>query len=84
MTVVCINDKGKPAEIPNSQWIKKDEKYTVIELVKCNAQGGLLGYKLAEISLEDCVPYICFAANRFVPLSEIIDKEVWEEESILI
>ncbi len=79
MTVICINDKSKPAEIPNSQWIKKDEEYTVIELVKCNVQGGLLGYKLAEISLSGCEPYTCYAVSRFrIPKENEVLEEVEE------
>ncbi len=79
MKVVCINDKSKPDGIPNSQWIKKDEEYSVIELVKCNVQGGLLGFKLAEISLFGCEPYTCYAANRFrIPKEDEILEEVEE------
>jgi hypothetical protein len=82
MKVICINDANRPNEIPSNRWIKKDKFYTVLEAVKCNVQGGLLGYKLEEINIDDCVPYKYFAANRFRPVvdvPQIVEEEVLEE-----
>jgi hypothetical protein len=81
MRVICINDKGKPNEIPTSKWIKKDEEYTILEIIKCNIQGGLLGVKLVEIDLTGCEPYLYFAANRFAPAvsdTELVEDNVEE------
>lgn len=79
MKVICINDANRPNEIPSNRWIKKDIIYTVIEAMKCNVQGGLLGYKLEEINIDDCVPYKYFAANRFRPLADApVETEVEE------
>jgi hypothetical protein len=77
MKVICINDQGRPNEVPASKWIKKNEEYTIIEWIKCNPQGGLLGVKIAEIDLTGCEPYLYFAANRFAPL---VPDEMLEEE----
>jgi len=75
--VVCINNKGIPSEIPISKHPKENEHYTVIEVAKLNASGGIYGYKLAEIDLSNCAPYLYFAASRFAILkpSPPIEKE---------
>jgi len=83
MKVICINDKGRPSVIPISKWIKKDEEYNVIYFLKCNVQGGIYGYKLAEIELgPESEPYKCFAANRFAIAEKPLEIEETEEELI--
>lgn len=77
MKIECINDKGRPNEIPISKWIKQGEVYTVLKAMKCNSQGGLLGFELEEIDLKGCEPYLYFAANRFKP---VVDNPKLEEE----
>jgi hypothetical protein len=84
MKVTCINDKGRPNEIPLSKWIKKDQEYTVLKMMKCNTQGGLLGFELAEIDLTGCNPYLYFAANRFAPLETVPEEEIENLEEILL
>lgn len=79
MQVVCINDNGRPNEVPPSKWVKKDEIYTVIRVMKLNVQGGIYGFELAEIDLKGCCsPYEYFAASRFAPI--VGPKEVVEEQ----
>lgn len=63
---VCLNDKNKPAEIPNSHWIVKDKKYTVIMIYKMVEQSNILGAVLKEIDLESLnIGYSCFRLDRF-------------------
>lgn len=84
MRVLCLDNSNKPNEIPQSKWelLRKDEWYTVIEVMKCNAQGGIFGYKLAEIDLSGCEPYIYFAAYRFgIPKEELV---LQEEEQLML
>lgn len=64
-SVICIDDANRPDGIPTSKWVKKGNKYTVIEVSKMRAQGGLLGFKLEEINIDSCFPYQYFSANRF-------------------
>lgn len=89
--VVCVNDADRPDGIPTSKWVKKGIVYTVIEVKKLSMQNGMLGFKLAEINIDDCFPYQFFAASRFVPfippkndsIEETLDrilKEAIEEE----
>lgn len=83
MTVICVNSKNRPNEIPSSIWEKliEGERYTVIKVIKCNIQGGIYGYELAEIDLKPYSPYEYFAANRFgIPIGpkEKIEEEILE------
>lgn len=78
--VICIDDTNKPNDIPLSKWIKKGNKYTVIEVSKMRIQGGLLGFKLEEINLTDCFPYQYFAARRFAVL--VSPGQTWVEEEL--
>ena len=36
MKVVCIDDTNRPIDIPESKWVKKDEIYTIVKVVKLN------------------------------------------------
>lgn len=70
--VICIDDRDRPETIPMSRWIKKGKEYTVIKVDKLNMQGGMLGFKLAEINIDDCVPYQYFSARRFgIPVNPV-------------
>lgn len=63
--VICINDKARPDGIPTSKWVKEGECYTVTSVAKLLIQGGKLGFKLAELNIDDCFPYQYFSAERF-------------------
>lgn len=80
--LLCIDDKNRPNQIPLNKWIKKGEFYTPIGILKCNIQGGIMGFKLAEIDLDSsCEPYKCFSIHRFaVP----VEDKVLEEELELV
>lgn len=63
--VICIDAANRPNDIPLSKWIEKGQVYTVIEVAKLVIQGGMLGFKLEELNIDDCFPYQYFAASRF-------------------
>ncbi len=69
--VVCINDKGKPAEVPASRWVKENEIYHVTQIDRMNIQGGAYGCKLAELNNDDLFPWTHFALTRFAPTADI-------------
>jgi hypothetical protein len=81
MRVLCINDAGRPNEIPASKWIKKGEEYTVIYTQKCHVQGGAISFKLAEIDLTGCEPYEGFNAERFAIDIDSIRDEIEEKRA---
>lgn len=77
MKVICINDKNRPDGIPSTRWIKKGNVYTVIEVAKLPMQGGMLGFKLEEVNIDDCFPYQYFDSHRFLPLDT--HRIIWAE-----
>ena len=79
MKVVCIRDENKPKNIPQEKWVVKGNIYTVVYAVNMSIQVGKLGYKLAEIDLDEvCFPYKYFSADRFRPAQES-DVTILEE-----
>jgi hypothetical protein len=63
--VICIDAKDRPESIPTSKWLEEGKVYTVIKVAKLMVQEGIIGFKLAELNIDDCFPYQFFAANRF-------------------
>ena len=84
MKVICIDDTNRPVDIPESKWVKKDEVYTIVKVVKLNLQKNTLGVELDEIDLKGCFPYEYFLANRFAPIQPkvSIHKELEKEIEI--
>jgi hypothetical protein len=74
---ICINDKGKPNDIPQNKWVKKGQEYTIIFTIMVLPQ-RTLAVQLEEIDLdESCSPYEYFLAERFMfdidDIQEFID-----------
>jgi hypothetical protein len=67
MKVICINDKNRPNEVPESHWVKEGKIYTVLRTCKLNIQGGKVGFELEEINLKPFSPYEYFDSGRFNP-----------------
>jgi hypothetical protein len=76
--VICINDKDRPNEVPNTRWIKQGEVYHIVQIDKLNAQGGIYGCKLDEIDNDDLTPYEYFRLDRFA-----VPEQLTEEDAIL-
>ena len=92
MKVICINSSNKPNNIPDSEWIKKDEIYTVTSVKTMGLQPGKFGYLLKEIQLSELsFPYELYDADRFIPLNnpflkqqkQTVSETVVEEEELL-
>lgn len=83
MPVICIDDAGRPNEVPTSRWIKKGEKYHIIEIAKMVMQGNIYGCKIAERDNDDLAPYAYFRLSRFAeikPKEQTIEE--WENQDI--
>lgn len=78
MKVKCINNLNRPATFPLSKWLVLDKVYTILEVVKMNQQGGLLGCKLEEIDTDGLFPHTHFRLDRFAPTDEVGDDELQE------
>jgi hypothetical protein len=69
--VTCINDKNRPKEIPEFDWVKEGETYHVthISLQVNQVEGGMIvaGCDIYEkpLSLDRHTPYECFRLSRF-------------------
>ncbi len=83
MPVICIDDAGRPNEIPTSRWIKKGEKYHIIEIAKMTLQGNIYGCKLAERDNDDLAPYAYFRLSRFAEINpDKVAEDAWEDQDI--
>lgn len=83
MTVICINDKGRPDEIPVTRWVREGERYTVERVIKCLTQPGQPhAYVLAELSIAGFGAYRGFNSSRFVAVQIGPEVEKKEEEAI--
>lgn len=84
MRVLCINDNGRPDDIPASKWVKAGEPYTVIDVIKCVTQPGQpFAYVLDEIDLSGCGFYKGFSSTRFVVTEYQPEAEKKEEAETL-
>lgn len=69
--VICINEKNRPNQIPESDWVKEGEKYhiTHISIQINHIENGqpVLGCDLYEkpLSLEKHNPFECWRLSRF-------------------
>ena len=71
---VCIDDKGRPKEIPINKWVKEGNTYHIIYTVTVLPQKEL-GVVLSEIELTDKeLPYEYFLARRFAFTEENLKK----------
>ena len=71
---ICIDDKNKPKEIPDSKWLKEGNKYNIIYTVIVLPQREL-AVMLSEIELTDNeMPYEYFLAKRFGFTEENLNK----------
>lgn len=62
---VCVDDIGKPLEIPSSKWVKEGEKYHITHVYHQYQQNGIKGVELYEFDISNCVPYNCYRLDRF-------------------
>lgn len=76
MKVLCVDDTNKPKKIPNDQWIKEGETYTVTRIVRLALQQDRFGFILKEVQLVDCFPYEYYDSNRFIPVNDKADVEM--------
>jgi hypothetical protein len=72
---ICIDDSDKSKFIHSSEWIKKDNEYSIIFVSFHPGQGGIQGCLLAEVSLtEKSKPYEYYKLSRFAILKSDWDK----------
>ena len=62
---ICVDDVGRPLEIPTSKWVKKGVQYHVTHVYHQYQQKGLKGVELYEFDISNCFPYNCYRLDRF-------------------
>lgn len=73
---ICLNDKGRPNEVPSTNWVVKGKEYTIIHVAIMVTQNNIIGVKLKEINNDAYFPYTFFNIDRFgIPLDELIKFE---------
>lgn len=78
MNVICINDSGRPNEVPTSRWVKKEKEYTIRKIMIMKQQGGIGGVKLEEINNDDLFPWTYFRLDRFAITKEELERLIKE------
>ena len=72
--IICLNDKNKPAVIPESKWVKEHEWYHILSIYY-SIPSKTMAFTLEEIYLdESCAPYEVFDAKRFGIHQDDIDE----------
>ena len=62
---ICVDDFGRPLEIPPSKCVVKDKEYHITHIFY-HPQQKIQGVEVAEIFLDgSCFPYQSFALSRF-------------------
>jgi hypothetical protein len=84
MRAICIDDTNKPNRIPQNEWIKEGETYTIIRFVRMELEKNKFGVLLKEVQLSsESFPYELYDAERFLPLDLLTNALHKEEESVL-
>ena len=74
-TVICMDDKRRPVEIPPEKWVKEGRSYTALKAKP--VMGGKAGFVLKEITLDESnYPYDCINVERFgIPSTDNAESE---------
>ena len=84
MRAICIDDTNKPNRIPQNEWIKEGETYTITRFVRMELEKNKFGVLLKEVQLSsESFPYELYDAERFLPLDLLTNALHKEEESVL-
>jgi hypothetical protein len=73
MRVLCIDDKERPGDYPGSPNVKEGSVYNTITSCKGYGKDGsvVLSYKLEGFSKK-----FCWDCDRFIPISDISEKDM--------
>lgn len=85
IAVICINDKKRPEDFPESLWVVADvELYHVTQVSKMARQPGIYGFKLEERDLSSITKYDSFDSRRFRPATDADLKLMEELEELML
>jgi len=52
MKAICIDDKNRPNNVPQHEWIVEGETYTITKIVRMGLQDNKFGVLLKEVQLS--------------------------------
>lgn len=85
MVVMCVDDSNRPNDIPETEWVKKGENYTVDKLVNNLKEGRnspvAQCFKLKEVKISN-PKYAGYHVRRFTPVAFGDDIAFTIEEQI--
>ena len=74
MKCICINDKNKPDNIPQSHWITQDKEYIIKRFEIIDKAKGIVGVILKDIDLTEInTSFTAFSIERFMFTTEASD-----------
>jgi hypothetical protein len=83
MRAVCINSSNKPSKVPESEWVKEGEIYTITRIVRMGFQDNVFGVLLKEVQLSSkSFPYELYDMSRFLPIDLLIEVYSEKEEMV--
>lgn len=77
--ITCINDKNKPNDISNTHWVKLNEEYTPVKIIRSKLTGD--HYFVLEEVKPDNPLYGGYNVNRFairVSIKDFIEENELE------
>lgn len=83
MRAVCINSSNKPSKVPESEWVKEGEIYTITRIVRMGFQDNVFGVLLKEVQLSSkSFPYELYDMSRFLPIDLLTEVYSEKEETV--
>jgi len=83
MRAVCIDSSNKPSKVPENEWIKEGEIYTITRIVRMGFQDNVFGVLLKEIQLSSkSFPYELYDMSRFLPIDLLTEVYSEKEETV--
>ena len=83
MRAVCIDSSNKPSKVPENEWIKEGEIYTITRIVRMGFQDNVFGVLLKEVQLSSkSFPYELYDMSRFLPIDLLTEVYSEKEETV--
>jgi hypothetical protein len=83
MRAVCIDSSNKPSKVPESEWVKEGEIYTITRIVRMGFQDNVFGVLLKEVQLSSkSFPYELYDMSRFLPIDILTEVYSEKEETV--
>jgi hypothetical protein len=83
MRAVCIDSSNEPSKVPESEWVKEGEIYTITRIVRMGFQDNVFGVLLKEVQLSSkSFPYELYDMSRFLPIDLLTEVYSEKEETV--